>query len=88
MKLKSLYELISEACKNYLQFLDKNRSNIKEMILKIRAGSEMIKEKIIADNFVQSGRDIFLLWKKKYKRNSIFKYHFEEFINQMELALK
>ena len=72
MKLKILYDLIEEACQNYFKFLDKNKNHIKEEILRLKIETEMLKEKVRIDNFMPSGRDLFLQWKKRRKKKNIY----------------
>ena len=87
MKLKILYDLIEEACQNYFKFLDKNKNHIKEEILRLKIEIEMLKEKARIDNFMPSGRDLFLQWKKKKKKENYI-YDFISFVKQLKIALK
>lgn len=87
MKLKILYDLIEEACQNYFKFLDKNKNHIKEEILRLKIEIEMLKEKARIDNFMPSGRDLFLQWKKKNKKEKYI-YDFIGIVKQLKIALK
>ena len=87
MKLNILYDLIEEACQNYFKFLDKNKNHIKEEILRLKIEIEMLKEKARIDNFMPSGRDLFLQWKKKNKKEKYI-YDFIGIVKQLKIALK
>ena len=87
IKLKNLYDLLEEACRNYFEQLDKSKSHIEEEIVKLKNETEMLKEKVRIDNIIPSGRNIFLQWKKK-KKNEFYNYNFTSFVNQLKLALR
>ena len=84
MKLRTLYELIEEICKKYFNFLKKNKINIERMLEKIKVEAEMLYKKIIAENVIQSGKDIFLEWKTMKK----CVYNYNHFIDELKKALK
>ena len=84
MKLKSLYEIIEVVCKKYLVFLQKNRIHIETMVKKVKEETEIIYKKIIDENMVQSGKDIFQHWKTMKRK----RYDYKNFISELKKALK
>ena len=86
MKLRSLYEIIEECCKNYSEFLEKSKTVIKEMSVKLKLEADFINKKVLADNSIQSGNDIFQKWKKK--KNIKCSYKYKDFIDVLRIALK
>ena len=87
MKLRSLCDLIEKAYKIYFEMLNKNINHIKKIISKIRVETEIIQKQFNPTNFIQTGKNIFLLWKKK-KKDTKFKYKYEDFIKILRLAIK
>ena len=73
--------------KKHVKILDKNKNHIKEEILRLKIETEMLKEKARIDNFMPSGRDLFLQWKKKKKKENYI-YDFIGFVKQLKIALK
>lgn len=86
MKLRSLYEIIEECCKNYSEFLEKSKTVIKEMSVKLKLEEDFINKKVLADNSIQSGNDIFQKWKKK--KNIKCSYKYKDFIDVLRITLK
>ena len=84
MKLRSLYELIEEVCKKYLDFLQRNKIHIETMAEKVKIEEEIFYKKIFAENVIQSGKDIFQEWKAMKKK----KYYYENFLAELRKALK
>ena len=87
MKLTNVYQLIEEVCINYSSLFDNIKSNIKNSILKVKKEADVLNKQINLANYIQTGNDIFLSWKKENNKEK-YVLKFNVFIEKLRNALK